>query len=148
MKKSVFIILLITLLVCVLAACSVNSSPEQPSTTVVTDENGETHIYEVLTDAENQTVLSEIETDSKGNAVTEKGGAVVTKKSETTTVKAEDNSSSESNDDNEIPFEGSVNNSIDTPKPNTTVSDKDIKSESTTEKQPVTDEDGWINKWY
>lgn len=148
MKKSVFTILLITLLVSALAACSVKSSPEQSSTTFVTDENGETHIYEVLTDSENQTVLSEIETDSKENTVTEKGGSIVTRKSETTTVKAEDNSSSERNDDNEIPFESGDSNSIDTPKPNITVSDKDIKPEAPTEKQPATDKDGWINKWY
>lgn len=40
-------------------ACSLTENEsETVSTTAITDENGETHYFEIVTDAENQTVLN------------------------------------------------------------------------------------------
>lgn len=149
MKKTIFTVLFITLFIAVLTACSVKNTADLQSTTVVTDENGNTHVYEVVTDDESQTTLKELETDSKGNAVTEKGGEYVTKKEPLTTANQKHAPSVPAkNDDNEVTFEGSSGSTTRVPNPPSAKPDKDLTLESTTEKPPATDENGWINKWY
>lgn len=92
MKKKLFIISVIVVIVSIFVSCSANSSSENANTTAVTDIKGITHYYEIVTDnhgnvstTENeQGVFAEIETQSNGKAVTKKNGTYVT--NENTTI--------------------------------------------------------------
>lgn len=142
MKKVLFLAIVMAVSAIVLTACSVHDSDEKASTTAITDENGNTHFYEIVIDKEGSSQLTEIETASSGNSVLQQNSSLNEgKKTETNTSAA-----ASGNADNEVPFEFGTDNSLDTPKPNTTVSSD--KRESIVSNPPATDKDGWINKWY
>lgn len=92
MKKQLFIISIVVIIVSIFVSCSAKSGSEDISTTAVTDSKGTTHYYEPVTDdkgslsttGKNQGVFAEIETDASNKAVTEKNGTYVT--NEHTTV--------------------------------------------------------------
>ncbi|MGN0534033.1 MAG: hypothetical protein ACI4IK_06710 [Eubacterium sp.] len=177
MNKKVKLLVLFAAIISVFTACSTKGGSGEISTTAVTDNKGQTHIYEIVTD-ENKTpitdgngnnIVAEIETDESGKAVTKKNGSYITKKSTTTvsnkskqagtTVKTSHNDT----DDNDVVFEGTTEST--TIKTATTEAyeaeeittqgpaeaEKDT-TEKTTEglktTQSVTDSEGWINKWY
>lgn len=164
MNIKVKLLVLFASIISVLTACSMRSGSVEISTTAVTDNDGQTHIYEIVTDESNEpvtekngnTIVAEIETDKRGKAVTDKNDYPVTKNS--TTVLA--TTAKSGSDDNDVEFEAETNNTTlktttskteesTTQKPvdtdqNTT--EKTTESEITT--QSVTDSEGWINKWY
>lgn len=153
MKKSIILLAVTVVTVCLFASCSAkNSGSGDISTTAVTDTNGETHYYETVTDENGETV-----SNSKGNTVyaeivTDKDKNYVTNKS--TTVfndDTKDASLSETNKTNSADNEVTFNqpDATTTQEPTTHITNT---TESTTQKetttQSVTDKDGWINKWY
>ena len=86
MKKQLFIISIVVIIVGIFVSCSAKNGSEDISTTAVTDSKGTTHYYEPVTDGKgsisttgkNQGVFAEIETDASNKAVTEKNGTYVT----------------------------------------------------------------------
>ena len=176
MKKQLFIISVLVIIVSIFVSCSVNSSSDEISTTAVTDNNGTTHYYEPITDdkgnvsttAKNQGVFAEIETQSNGKTVTNKNGTYVT--NEHTTVlpieTGSDNTSSTTKPgkitasdttkdtdkaDNDIPFETSSEKEpqhTKTTDTDETDKNKESTSNDNTATKVVTDKDGWIDKWY
>lgn len=176
MKKQLFIISVLVIIISIFVSCSVNSSSDEISTIAVTDNNGMTHYYEPITDdkgnvsttKENQGVFAEIETQSNGKAVTNKNGTYVTNEHTTvlpiengsdntsSTTKPDNTTSSDTTKDidkadNDIPFETSSEKEPQHPK-TTDTDETDKNKESTsndnTATKIVTDKDGWIDKWY
>ena len=180
MKKKLLIVAVTVIIVSIFVSCSANSGSENVSTTAVTDGKGATRYYEPVTDDEgkisttskDQGVFAEIETESNGKVVTRKDGTYVTnehttiltvtkegngkttsaKKQEQSATKKQISTNSNSDADNEVPFESSSRKST-----TTTTTEKKQPSTSTTKlsttttektTHSVTDEDGWINKWY
>lgn len=170
MKKQIFSISIIVIIVSVFVSCSANSSSENISTTAVTDSDGTTHYYEPVTDdkgslsttGKNQGVFAKIETRSNGKAVTKKDGTYVTNEhtavlpiesvtdnsstTNSTTQKSTSDTTKVVDDaDNILEFEPSDDKT--TTEKQTT---KTTLTETTTKKetQPATDKDGWITKWY
>lgn len=149
MKKQVLIIAYVVVIVCSFVACTNNSSSESIPTTAVTDSNGITHYYEPVTD-EN----SDIVTKENGDVVTTE----ITVQSKAT--KAQTISTSvQNNADNVIDFNTVTDNSkTTTVRNNKTETSTEISTDETTtqtntttqqkQTQPITDKDGWINKWY
>lgn len=149
MKKQVLIIISVVVIICSFVACTNNNSIEITSTTAVTDSNGITHYYEPVTD-ENK----EIVTKENGDVVTTE----ITVQSKAT--KAQTISTSAQNEaDNVIDFNTVTDNSkTTTVRNNKTETSTEISTDETTTQtdttipqkptQPVTDQDGWINKWY
>ena len=165
MKKTVTIVLITVIVVSAFAACSVNGSTENISTTAVTDSQGQTLYYEpatdedgkTVTDTNGNTVFAQIETLTNGNAVTKENGEYVTNAN--TTVLAGGTNGSDSNAkppssgektedaDNEVPFDPTTETSPEESKTETTsATENTTQVEETT--QSATDADGWINKWY
>ena len=172
-KKVKFLVLFATI-ISVLSACSTKGGSGEISTTAVTDNDSQTHIYEIVTDESNEpvtekngnSIVAEIETDKSGKAVTKKNGSYITKKSTTTvsgkskkagtTVKTSHNDT----DDNDVVFDGIKESTtstteaheaekITTQRPAETEKDTTEKTtEGVKTTQSVTDSDGWINKWY
>ena len=165
MKRPVTMILITVIVVSAFAACSVNGSNENISTTAVTDSQGQTHYYEPVTDEDGKTVtdtngntvFAQTETLTNGNAVTNENGEYVTNAN--TTVFAGGSNGSDSNvtppssgektedADNEVPFDPTTGTFTDESKTETTSPTKDTTQEEKTT-QSATDADGWINKWY
>lgn len=149
MKKQVLIIISVVVIICSFVACTHNSSSETASPTAVTDSNGITHYYEPVTD-EN----SDIVTKENGDVVTTE----ITVQSKAT--KAQTISTSvQNNADNVIDFNTVTDNSkTTTVRNNKTETSTEISTDETTtqtstttpqkQTQPITDKDGWINKWY
>lgn len=149
MKKQVLIVVSVAVIICSFVACTNNSSSEIISTTAVTDSNGITHYYEPVTD-ENK----EIVTKENGDVVTTE----ITVQSKAT--KAQTISTSAQNEaDNVIDFNTVTDNSkTTTVRNNKTEMSTEISTDETTtqtdttipqkQTQPITDKDGWINKWY
>lgn len=137
MKKQILLILAFVLLSVILAACSAKNVDEDISTTVVTDSNGVTQYYEVVTDDKGETHLSPVTGEMKEGASSKKQSAA--------TVEDSKNA-----DDNIVPFdyssasESTVQSSTEKPA-QTTAAEENFTQKET---QPVTDENGWINKWY
>lgn len=173
MKKQLFIISVLVIIVGIFVSCSVNSSSDEISTTAITDNNGTTHYYEPITDdkgnvsttTKNQGVFAEIETQSNGKTVTNKNGTYVT--NEHTTVlpieTGSDNTSSTTKPgkitasdttkdidkaDNDIPFETSSEKEPQHTKTTDTGKNNESTSNDNTATKVVTDKDGWIDKWY
>lgn len=176
MKKQLFIISVLVIIVGIFVSCSVNSSSDEISITAITDNNGTTHYYEPITDdkgnvsttTKNQGVFAEIETQSNGKAVTNKNSTYVT--NEHTTVlpieNGSDNISSTTKQDrittsdttkdidqadNDIPFETSSEKEpqhTKTTDTDETDKNKESTSNDNTATKVVTDKDGWIDKWY
>ena len=146
MKKQVLIIISVTVITCSFVACTHNSSRETISTTAVTDVNGNTHYYEPVTDENNE-------------IVNDKNNEVVTTEI-TTTSKAQTTSTFVPNEaDNVIDFNTVTDNSkTTTVRNNKTETSTELSTDETTTQtdttipqkptQPITDKDGWINKWY
>ena len=176
MKKKLLIVAVTVIIVSIFVSCSANSSSENVSTTAVTDSNGATHYYEPVTDnkgnlsttSKDQGVFAEIETESNGKAVTRKGGTYVTNENTTvlpiisvtdntisTTKPTTEKSSTGTtrnidNADNVVEFEPTNQAEETKPDPTTTEKQATATTETTEQKetQPITDKDGWINKWY
>lgn len=176
MKKQLFIISVLVIIVSVFVSCSVNSSIEEISTTAVTDSNGTTHYYEpiiddkgnVSTTAKNQGVFAEIKTQSNGKTVTNKNGTYVTNEHTTvlpiesesdntsSTTKQDKITSSDTSEnidkaDNDIPFETSSEKEpqhTETTDTDETNTNKKSTSNYDSSTKIVTDKDGWIDKWY
>lgn len=176
MKKQLFIISVLVIIVGIFVSCSVNSSSDEISTTAITDNNGTTHYYEPITDdkgnvsttTKNQGVFAEIETQSDGKTVTNKNDTYVT--NEHTTVlpieTGSDNTSSTTKPgkiiasdttknidkaDNDTPFETSSEKEpqhTKTTDTDETDKNKESTSNDNTATKVVTDKDGWIDKWY
>ena len=173
MKKQLFIISVLVIIVGIFVSCSVNSSSDEISTTAITDNNGTTHYYEPITDdkgnvsttTKNQGVFAEIETQSNGKTVTNKNGTYVT--NEHTTVlpieTGSDNTSSTTKPgkitasdttkdidkaDNDIPFETSSEKEPQHTKTTDTGKNNESTSNDNTATKVVTDKDGWNDKWY
>lgn len=149
MKKSLFIIFIIVVIVSIFVSCSINSSNKEISTTAVTDKQGATHYYETVSNETNKSVYAEIVTDNKGKAVTNKNDTYVTK--EYTTIMLTDIIA-----DNTVEFEPDETtnknaNTTDGASPSPTKKETTATTTETTtqkETQPATDKDGWITKWY
>lgn len=149
MKRQVLIIISVAVIICSFVACKNNSSSESISTTAVTDSNGITHYYEPVTD-EN----SDIVTKENGDVVTTE----ITVQSKAT--KAQTSLTFAQNEaDNVINFNTVTDNSkTTTVRNNKTETSTEISTDETTtqantttpqkQTQPITDKDGWINKWY
>lgn len=168
MKKQLFIISVLVIIVSIFVSCSVNSSSDEISTTVVTDNNGTTHYYEPLTENESTSVYAEIVIDDKGKAVTNKNGTYVTNEHTTvlpiidettktsnsakpTTEKSSSNTTKNIEDaDNIVDFEPDKPTEETKPTTSTTTEKPTTTTTTTTQKgtQPATDKDGWITKWY
>lgn len=169
MKRQLFIISIIVVIVGIFVSCSANRNIESISTTAVTDSNGTTHYYQPVTDdngyvsttAENQGVYAEIETKSDGKAVTKKNSTYVTKEHTTVlpfddetakSISSTEKSSSTTNEDadNNIAFD--PDKPTEETKPTTSTTTEKTSTATTTtaqkETQPATDKDGWITKWY
>lgn len=159
MKKQLFIISILVVIISVFVSCSVNGSNEDISTTA----DGTTHYYEIVTD-DSSTVLNEIETQPNGKVVTEKNGKYVTNEHTTvlslksvidnsstaksTTEKSSPNTTTDiKNADNAVEFE--PDKPTEETKPSTSTS-TEKPTTTTTQKatQPATDKDGWVTKWY
>lgn len=152
MKKFLIVMLTVVALVAFFTACSVSSKQtETEQTTALTDENGQTHYYEIVTDEENHTVLNEIKTDESGKPVTNKNGSyeTVPKEKSTAKITTTGSSTNSNSDDNEVTFDTTAADTSKNDKPHVD-RDRLTTSERTTggNVQPATDADGWINKWY
>ena len=149
MKKHILIIASVVVIICSFVACTNNSGSESISTTAVTDSNGITHYYEPVTDENNDIVTKE-----DGDVVTTE----ITVQSKAT--KTQTSSTSAQNEaDNVIDFNTVTDNSkTTTVRNNKTEMSTEISTDETTtqtntttpqkQTQPITDKDGWINKWY
>lgn len=149
MKKQILIIVSVVVIICSFVACTHNSGSESISTTAVTDSNGITHYYEPVTDENNDIVTKE-----NGDVVTTE----ITVQSKAT--KTQTSSTSAQNEaDNVIDFNTVTDNSkTTTVRNNKTETSTEISTDETTtqtntttpqkQTQPITDKDGWINKWY
>lgn len=164
MKKQLFIISILVVIVSIFVSCSANGSNDNISTTAVADSNGTTHYYEPVTDESDTTVLAEIEIQTNGSIITDKNGEYVTKKHTTlpnqnaadNTVTTKSSAEQAATDDiqqadNVVEFEPTE--TTEKTEPDTTTTEKETKTtttETTTQKetQPATDKDGWITKWY
>lgn len=161
MKKQILIIVSVVVIICSFVACTHNSGSESISTTAVTDSNGITHYYEPVTDENNDIVTKE-----DGDVVTTEI-TVQSKATKTQTI----STSVQNNADNIVDYEPVASNTALTTKSQTTITTT-IQTNTTTQKsntttnpttkkqnattnptiqkptQPITDKDGWINKWY
>lgn len=171
MKKQVFIISVLVIIISAFVSCSVNSSSEDISTTAVTDSNGITHYYEPVTDdkgnisttAKNQGVFIEIETQSNGKALTNKNGTYVADKHTTVLsidgktakpssavkpITEKPSGTTKNNADNDIEFE--TDSPAEGTKSTASAAEKTTTTAATKQKeiQPAADKDGWITKWY
>ncbi|MGN0004829.1 MAG: hypothetical protein ACI37Z_02465 [Candidatus Gastranaerophilaceae bacterium] len=149
MKKQVLILVSVVVIVCSFVACTHNSGSETASTTAITDSNGITHYYKPVTD-ENKDI------------VTKENGEVITTEItvQSKAAKTQTSSTSAQNEaDNVIDFNTVTDNSkITTVRNNKTEMSTEISTDETTtqintttpqkQTQPITDKDGWINKWY
>ena len=119
MKKQILIIVSVVVIICSFVACTHNSGSESISTTAVTTINSKSEIEKTY--------------DSSTSAKNEADNIVdfntVTDNSKTTTVR---------NNKTEMSTEISTDET--TTQTNTTTPQK--------QSQPITDKDGWINKWY
>lgn len=160
MKKQLFIISIIIIIVSIFVACSANSSREDISTTAVTDSNGTTHFYEPVTDETGKavtnengdTIYAQIETQACGTPVTNKNGTYVTKEhttvfpatakndvrntaeeniGNTNTVTNSNSENQTAGADNEVPFEQTENNT------SSTATTKNNTGVTTTTEQPA-----------
>ena len=149
MKKQILIIVSVVVIICSFVACTHNSSIETVSTTAVTDGNGITHYYEPVTD-ENNDIVSKENGDVVTTEITVQSKATKTQTSST---------SAKNNADNVIDFNTVTDNSkTTTVRNNKTETSTEISTDETTtqantttpqkQTQPITDKDGWINKWY
>lgn len=149
MKKQILIIVSVVVIICSFVACTHNSGSESISTTAVTDSNGITHYYKPVTD-EN----SDIVTKENGDVVTTEI-TVQNKATKAQTI----STSVQNNADNVIDFNTVTDNSkTTTVRNNKTETNTEISTDETTtqtntttpqkQTQPITDKDGWINKWY
>lgn len=149
MKKQILIIASVVVIICSFVACTHNSGSESISTTAVTDSNGITHYYEPVTDENNDIVTKE-----NGDVVTTEI-TVQSKAAKAQTI----STSVQNNADNVIDFNTVTDNSkTTTVRNNKTETSTEISTDETTtqantttpqkQTQPITDKDGWINKWY
>lgn len=149
MKKQILIIVSVVVIICSFVACTHNSGSESISTTAVTDSNGITHYYESVTD-ENNDIVTKENGDVVTTEITVQGKSTKTQTSST---------SAQNEADNVIDFNTVTDNSkITTVRNNKTETSTEISTDETTtqtntttpqkQTQPITDKDGWINKWY
>lgn len=149
MKKQILIIVSVVVIICSFVACTHNSGSESISTTAVTDSNGITHYYKPVTD-ENKDIV----TKENGEVITTEI-TVQSKATETQTS----STSAQNEADNVIDFNTVTDNSkTTTVRNNKTEMSTEISTDETTtqtntttpqkQTQPITDKDGWINKWY
>ncbi|MGN0527932.1 MAG: hypothetical protein ACI4IE_02275 [Eubacterium sp.] len=126
---------------CVFVACSVNGSSETASTTAVTNSYGITHYNEPVTEENIVTV-----TNKYGDTVAE----VTTAKSKTTNTQASSASAKSKGDNvadiNSVTVSEASTATTNLPTKTTTASTQANTAKEQT--QPVTDKDGWVNKWY
>lgn len=149
MKKQILIVVSVVVIICSFVACTHNSGSETASTTAVTDSNGITHNYKQVTDKNNDIVTKE-NCDVVTTEITVQSKAT---KTQTTSNSAKNNA------DNVIDFNTVTDNSkTTTVRNNKTETSTEISTDETTTQtdttipqkptQPITDKDGWINKWY
>ena len=149
MKKQILIIVSVVVIICSFVACTHNSGSESISTTAVTDSNGITHYYKPVTD-ENKDIVTKENGDVVTTEITVQSKATETQTSST---------SAQNEADNVIDFNTVTDNSkTTTVRNNKTEMSTEISTDETTtqtntttpqkQTQPITDKDGWINKWY
>lgn len=149
MKKQILIVVSVVVIICSFVACTNYNSIEITSTTAVTDSNGITHYYKPVTDKNNDIV-----TKGNGDVVTTE----ITVQSKATKTQTS-LTFAQNEADNVIDFNTVTDNSkTTTVRNNKTETSTEISTDETTtqtntttpqkQTQPVTDQDGWINKWY